>query len=619
MFIGPVFAREVAIVPRQGKTYVGRSVYGLALVVLISTAWLLLTGTHWIRDLGDFSRFGATLFQVLAPLQLALSAFFAAVLTAGAVAQEKDRKTLVLLLMTNLSNQEIVLGKLAAGILNVVLLLFVALPIFMLCTLFGGVSVAQVVRVFLVTLITVVAAGSLGSLIALWREKTFQALAVTVLTLVLWVAFWEAVGQGLLGREILGLQCNSLAAAMSPWTAVRVATAPVVAADPLSASVHGVGPFLFMAALLSTIMNNVAIARVRAWNAVGQARPEEETATETIAEAVLTETGETTAEPLGKETHWDVHQETEGTVEEAASAPAVSAELQATRHVWDNPILWREVRTRAYGRKTLIIRLIYLVLFGFAAYACHFAVTAPTAYIDPVTIAAPIVPLLLLSLVLVNAQAVTSLTSERDGKAIDLLLVSDLTSKEFVYGKLGGVFWNAKEMVILPIALCVYIWAMGAMSSFNLFYLLIGLAVLYAFVAMVGVHTGMHYSNTRSAVGTSLGTVFFLFMGIATCMWMMVAFSGSFQAQLQPFLAFMLGGGLGLYFGLGARNPSRAIGLASFLCPLATFYAVTSMLLGQPHYVFIATVGAYGFATVAMLIPAIDEFDVATGRTTAHE
>ena len=60
---------------------------------------------------------------------------------------------------------------------------------------------------------------------------------------------------------------------------------------------------------------------------------------------------------------------------------------------------------------------------------------------------------MLLSLVLVNAQAVTSLTSERDAQALDLLLVTDLTPKEIVFGKLGGVFYNTKEMVLLPMAL----------------------------------------------------------------------------------------------------------------------------------------------------------------------
>jgi hypothetical protein len=102
-------------------------------------------------------------------------------------------------------------------------------------------------------------------------------------------------------------------------------------------------------------------------------------------------------------------------------------------------------------------------------------------------------------------------------------------------------------------------------------------------------------------------------------MWMIRSFAGSFEVQLQPFLAFMVGGGVALYFALGARNPSRAIFAASMLCPFATFYAITSYLLGAPLAVFFVTVGTYGFATAAMLIPAIYEFDVATGRTTAGE
>jgi hypothetical protein len=146
-----------------------------------------------------------------------------------------------------------------------------------------------------------------------------------------------------------------------------------------------------------------------------------------------------------------------------------------------------------------------------------------------------------------------------------------------------------------------------------------GLAVLYVFVAVLGIHAGMTYENSRSAVATSLGTLFFLLLGVAACMRIMVAFSGSFNAQLQPFLAFMVGGGLGLYLALGAKNPSAAIGLASFACPFATFYAITSFLLGYTLNVFLVTAATYGFATAAMLIPAVYEFDVATGRTTAEE
>jgi hypothetical protein len=45
---------------------------------------------------------------------------------------------------------------------------------------------------------------------------------------------------------------------------------------------------------------------------------------------------------------------------------------------------------------------------------------------------------------------------------------------------------------------------------------------------------------------------------------------------------------------------------------------ITSFLGGIYGQAFLVTTLSYGFATAAMLIPAIDEFDVATGRTTSQ-
>jgi len=62
-----------------------------------------------------------------------------------------------------------------------------------------------------------------------------------------------------------------------------------------------------------------------------------------------------------------------------------------------------------------------------------------------------------------------------------------------------------------------------------------------------------------------------------------------------------------------------AIGVAATICPIATFYAITSFLLQFPLAVFLVTVATYGFTAIAMLVPAISEFDVATGRTTGPD
>jgi len=132
VLIGPVFTRELTIAPRRARLYVARALYVLALLTLTGTAWLILTGTQMIRDVGDMAQFGAVLFQLLAPLQLALAVFFAALLATSGAAQEKDHRTMVLLLLTNLSNSELVLGRLLASLLNVLVLLVAAFPLFML-------------------------------------------------------------------------------------------------------------------------------------------------------------------------------------------------------------------------------------------------------------------------------------------------------------------------------------------------------------------------------------------------------------------------------------------------------------------------------------------------------
>lgn len=581
MLVGPVFTREIVTAPRRARLYIARAAYVSALLILLTTAWQVLAGTQEVRNLGDLARFGATVFQILAPLQLAVTTFFAALSAASAVAAEKDRQTLTLLLLTHLSNAELVLGKLLASMLNVFSFIVAALPLFMLLALLGGVSFDQIARVFAVTLASALVAGSLGSMLALWREKTFQTLAMTALALVLWLGVCEAVARAAATRgDQIWL---AIATGASPWRALLEATRPYPQEWPgLSLAGNPVWLFLIIAAVLTILLNVWAILRVRVWN------PSRE-----VTRQIVDSDDEPAAQP--------------------AQRPPMTS-----REVWDNPILWREIRTWAYGRKMLILRLAYLLLFAMAAAGMYWLLHHPATR-GRSDAAVALLPFMVLSLVLLNAQSVTALTSERDARALDLLLVTDLTPSEFIFGKLGGIFYNTKEMVVAPLLLCGYLWLADAMTLENLVYVSLGWLVLCVFAAMLGVHVGMNYVSSRGAIAVSLGTVFFLFVGVAVCMRIMVAFSSSFHVQLQPFLAFMVGGGIGLYVALGIRNPSPAILAASFGCPFAIFYAITSYLLGYTLAVFLVLSFMFGFTTASMLVPALYEFDVATGRTTGGD
>ncbi len=169
MFAGPIIAREVLTAPRSWRYYLGRASFSSVLFILMWTAWQSLIGWQTIREVGVLARFGGLLYLIFAILQLTLMLFFAPLFTAAAVAYEKDRRTFKLLLMTDLSDLEIVLGKLVAGLLNVLTILAASVGLMMICTLFGGISFAQVTNLFLVTAASGVAGGAMGLLIALWR------------------------------------------------------------------------------------------------------------------------------------------------------------------------------------------------------------------------------------------------------------------------------------------------------------------------------------------------------------------------------------------------------------------------------------------------------------------
>jgi len=177
----------------------------------------------------------------------------------------------------------------------------------------------------------------------------------------------------------------------------------------------------------------------------------------------------------------------------------------------------------------------------------------------------------------------------------------------------------SREIVIVPLVLCGFLVGTGAVSLENGIYLALGMATLVFFCDVLGVHVGLSYERSARAIAVSLGTVVFLFVGVATAMRIMVSFGSSFELQLAPFLAVIVGGAVGLYAALSARNPSPAIGWASALLPVLTFVAITSFLQGNALQVFLVAGVAYGFATAALLVPAIGAFDTLTGRASSLE
>jgi ABC-type Na+ efflux pump permease subunit len=644
--LGPIFAREFFTVPRRDRHHLSRLAAVLLLWVIGLTAWQATVGFNRNARLGETARFGLLLFQIIVYVELVLLMFFSTLSAASTVSREKDRRTFILLLQTDLRDYEIVVGKMLGSLLPILFLLFATVPVLAMLLLLGGVSGEQVVQATMVLGAISVAAGSLGGLVALWREKTFQSLALSTLFLVLYVCVVQILGAILRQKTSID-DANQIQAWFDPFLALQFVL------EPPNESPWNLHPAYLFAAfmfLLCVALNGFGILKLRVWNPSGEPIQQREAPEDEDAEA--------TPEVRVLMRKWR-QAEREGVTLSAAElckdAPEREAEvaIQMLKHrerahaapgevraVWKNPILWREVATLAYGRRPLLVKFAYGIVLALILF---FAIGELESQTRPAFVAAMgLVPVAVLSLLLVAAQAVTSITSERDGRALDLLLVTDISPHEFVFGKLGGVLWNCKEFLIPPLLLAGYYGVRGALAStprdagvgeilgLNLGPMICVLGVLlvmFGFAMTLGIHVALRIENSRLAIGHTLGTVFFLCVGTLISIYLIVINGGSLGNQLLSFSAFILLGIGGLWWVLTADRPSSAINIASTAAPFAMFYAVVNILIAKPGtqessdplVPFLVIAGAFGFTISAMLTPLLSEFDVTLGRTTVQE
>jgi ABC-type transport system involved in multi-copper enzyme maturation permease subunit len=640
LFAGPIIAREVLTAPRSARYYLGRVFFTGFLFIVMWTAWQSLIGWRAVNEFGILARFGNVVYTMFAVLQLTLTLFFAPIFTAASVAHEKDRRTFVLLLMTDLSDLEVVLGKVLAGLLNILAMLAAGTGLLALCMLLGGISFGQVLTLFAVTASSGVAGGVMGTLVALWRDRTFQSISLTILMVVLSVAGVEALAIAFPTATAGGLPLVEI---LNPYRAIFAVLFP--RSNQLS-GVMGATSLTYIAVRLTFAALLVAFGTrmLRVWNP-GGAEPREQRE-EGEAEVVesLYEVEEAAALAPVPVAVASASSSVGAPPRPAAppltyvptSNPPETGEAGATtglhvprrthrrrarsagpyRRPWPNPVIWRELCTRGYGTKPLIVKGTYIFLFILGVLAFQ---NLSQGMENPFGSMLVLIPnfLGILSLIIVNAQGVTALTSERDSGALDLLLVTELSPREFIYGKLYGVLYNSKEMIALPVIWTLWMAATRQIWVESAVFAIVDFLLLAHFAAMLGLHSAITYTNSRTAVANSLGTIFFLMVGILICAFLIVLSDREFGRQLLSFLIFIGAGSVALFGSLGAKNPSRAIALVSMLTPFWSFYCIISLWRGEILAAFLFSAGIYGFALLAMLVPAVSDFDIALGRTSA--
>src|SRR5436190_18217309 len=116
---GPVFVYEWRLASRRWQLYAMRVLFIAALGTGLLVVWASkATGQTLSRN--TLATVGEYFFYTLTGIQITLVLLMAPAYTAGAICLDKVRGTLLHLLTTDLSNREIILGKLAARLIPVV-------------------------------------------------------------------------------------------------------------------------------------------------------------------------------------------------------------------------------------------------------------------------------------------------------------------------------------------------------------------------------------------------------------------------------------------------------------------------------------------------------------------
>src|SRR5579871_491 len=127
--LGPVFSFEILRGSRR-RVHASRVIYTTLLLASVVYIYLLDSNRYVVAEVKRQSEAANTIFQTFFGIQMLLVAVLTPVMVAGCISEEKERRTLEFVLATDLRGREIVLGKLAARLAGMFLLVLAGLPVF---------------------------------------------------------------------------------------------------------------------------------------------------------------------------------------------------------------------------------------------------------------------------------------------------------------------------------------------------------------------------------------------------------------------------------------------------------------------------------------------------------
>lgn len=183
----PLLVKELNEQAYQRRTYIIRFVYA---AILFTVACGLFYGNLGnANDNTSILGRGQEMFQWLVLIQFWSICLVLPAMTCGAIASEKERNSLGLLILTTLRPWEILFQKLASRLIPIFTFLLLSFPLMAIAYSFGGVTLAELQGAIIFLLFTCLQVGVLSLMCSAYFRTTTEAFVATYLLLALSLAF----------------------------------------------------------------------------------------------------------------------------------------------------------------------------------------------------------------------------------------------------------------------------------------------------------------------------------------------------------------------------------------------------------------------------------------------
>jgi ABC-type transport system involved in multi-copper enzyme maturation permease subunit len=498
MPLGPVFNAELLTTARRPRNYVIRFLYGLVILCQVylsyqSNSWRLYgSGQLSIQEMASFAQ---TIFNTFAILQAVVILLLTPALVGGAIADEKQRKTLHYLLTSQLSGAEIVIGKLAARLLQVFVLVALGLPVVSLVGLFGGIDYQILLFAYASTCSTIYFLATASILVSVYARRPREAISLLYILEIGWLIVPTIL---IVGMPMWPHPFPTIASWISPVLDYVAITSPLYLSTPLgwgfkggfvTAGMWGMG----LQVLYGTIFITVAAIRLR-----------------------------------------PVYRNDGGTRKWVGAV----AKIGGKRSWFPRPacgndaMLWKEMYvSRTAGLTKAVLATMGVALLGAIGYSGYWMLVPAIEeikndgyfmyghgrrefnfYVRGVGTA-----IYLLWFLGIASSSSSVLSSEREEDQWTSLLTTPLTGREILRAKMIGPIWGLRYVAYLLFLLWGVGLAVGSIHPLGLAACLVEFVVFTWFLSALGTSFSLRSKNSSRALASTMALLIFLNGGYLFC------------------------------------------------------------------------------------------------------